>query len=163
MIKTTKIEAILFIILLNVNVGILSAQPPKTTPKSMFGHNFGDDYWLANYKQLIRYWQQMTKESDRIRLERIGTSTEGRVMWMAIISSRENLKHLNYYKLVSSKLAIGKDLTIAQAHSLAARGRAIVWIDGGLHANHWVPNNLEDLLKNLSQRMMMRLGVSARM
>jgi hypothetical protein len=30
------------------------AQSPVTTPQAEFGHNFGDDYFLANYRQLSR-------------------------------------------------------------------------------------------------------------
>src|SRR5688572_20292103 len=77
-----------------------AAQPPKTTPKMLFGHSFGDDYWLANYAQLIQYWQQVAKESDRIRLHRIGTTWYGRPMWMAIISSPENLRRLGRYRSI---------------------------------------------------------------
>ena len=32
----------------------LSAQK-ITTPKEFLGHNFGDDYYLANYTQIIDY------------------------------------------------------------------------------------------------------------
>ena len=30
-----------------------------TTPKEHFGFNIGDDYCLANYKQLERYWKKL--------------------------------------------------------------------------------------------------------
>ncbi len=29
-----------------------------TTPKEQFGHDVGDDYWLANYTQYVEYLQQ---------------------------------------------------------------------------------------------------------
>ena len=35
------------------------AQSHITTPKEQFGVNFGDDYFLANYKQLAAYWQKL--------------------------------------------------------------------------------------------------------
>ncbi len=31
---------------------VVSAQSRITTPFQQFGHNIGDDYFLANYKQL---------------------------------------------------------------------------------------------------------------
>ena len=30
-----------------------------TTPKESFGFNLGDDYQLANYTQLVKYWQTL--------------------------------------------------------------------------------------------------------
>ena len=39
-----------------------------TTPQQEFGHNFGDDYFLANYKQLAAYWHKLDNESDRMTL-----------------------------------------------------------------------------------------------
>ena len=44
-----------------------SARPKITTPKEEFGFNFGDDYFLANYKQIAGYWKKLDQESDRMR------------------------------------------------------------------------------------------------
>lgn len=112
-----------------------SAQAKKiTSPLQQFGHNIGDDYFLANYKQLVDYWQKLDRESDRMRVVRIGTTEEGRPMYTAIITSPENFKKLGRYQEIASKLAHAEGLTDAQAHALAREGKAVVWIDGGLHA-----------------------------
>ena len=110
-------------------------QSTITSPIAQFGHNIGDDYFLANYSQMMDYWRKLDRESDRMRLVRIGTTAEGRPMWMAIITSPENHKKLAHYQSVSRRLALAEDLTDAQAHALAAEGKAVVWIDGGLHAS----------------------------
>ena len=65
-----------------------------TTPLQEFGHNFGDDYFLANYKQLAAYWQKLDRESDRMVLQSIGKTAEGRDQLMAIVTSPENHKNL---------------------------------------------------------------------
>ncbi|MEO7216693.1 MAG: M14 metallopeptidase family protein [Gemmatimonadaceae bacterium] len=106
-----------------------------TTPMQQFGHNIGDDYWLANYDQFSAYWHKLAGESDRMKLVDIGKTEEGRTQLMAIISSPENLKHLDRYKEISARLAHAEGLTDAQAHALASEGKAVVWIDGGLHAS----------------------------
>ena len=112
----------------------LAAQRRITTPLAQFGHNIGDDYFLANYSQMIDYWRKLDRESDRMRLTRIGTSAEGRPILMAIITSPENQRKLARYQDISRRLALAEGLTDAQARSLAAEGKAVVWIDGGLHA-----------------------------
>jgi len=106
-----------------------------TTPRAQFGHDIGDDYFLANYTQMIDYWRKLDRESDRMKLVRIGTTAEGRPMWMAIITSPENHAKLARYQEISRRLALAENLTDAQAHSLASEGKSVVWIDGGLHAS----------------------------
>lgn len=107
-----------------------------TSPKEQFGHNIGDDYWLANYKELTAYWQKLSQEaSDRMKLVEIGKTAEGRPQWMAILTSPENHKKIDRYKEIASRLAHAEGLTDEQARALAAEGKAVVWIDGGLHAS----------------------------
>ena len=68
----------------------------------------------------------------------IGKTAEGRPMIMAIITSPKNLKKLDRYKQISRRLALAQGLTDAEAKKLAAEGKAVVWIDGGLHATEIV-------------------------
>src|SRR4051812_13523801 len=88
-----------------VAVTPLSAQRRITTPVAQFGHNIGDDYFLANYSQMIDYWRKLDRESDRMRLVRIGTTAEGRAMLMAIVTSPENQRRLARYQEISRRLA----------------------------------------------------------
>lgn len=120
---------------------VLFAAPPiagqgrVTTPLQQFGHKIGDDYFLVNYEQMIEYWQKLAGESRRMRMVRIGNTAEGRPMWMAIVTAPENFRKLGRYQEISRRLAHGEDMSDAQARSLAAEGKAVVWIDGGLHAS----------------------------
>jgi hypothetical protein len=106
-----------------------------TAPQEQLGSRIGDDYFLATYSQLETYWQTVDRESDRMTLVDIGHTEEGRTQWMAVISAPENLQKLDRYREISRRLALAEGLTEEQAHALAAEGKAIVWIDGGIHAN----------------------------
>jgi hypothetical protein len=122
-----------------------------TTPKQQLGHNIGDDYWLATYDQFAAYWHKLATESDRMKLVDIGKTEEGRPELMAIISSPENMKHLARYQEIVQRLAHAEGLTDDQARALAAEGKAVVWIDGGLHASevlgaHQLMETVYDLL-----------------
>lgn len=105
-----------------------------TTPREAFGFDIGEDYQLANYTQLEAYWKKLAAESDRMQLTSIGQTAEGRPQYMAIVSSPENMRNLDHYREIARRLARAEDLTDEQAKALAAEGRSIVWIDGGLHA-----------------------------
>jgi hypothetical protein len=118
--------------------GALLAQRAITTPKEAFGFNIGDDYHVASYSQLESYWKKLAAESDRMKLVDIGKTAEGRTHYMAIISSPANLKNLAKYKEISQKLAHAEGVTEEQARAMAHEGKAVIWIDGGLHANESV-------------------------
>ena len=122
--------------------GVLAQTAPAprniTTPDTAFGHKVGADYQMINYVQMSAYWQTLAKESDRMKLVDIGLTAEGRHQYMAIISSPENIAKLDHYKEISAKLAHAEGVTEAEARALSEEGRAIVWIDGGLHASETV-------------------------
>ncbi|WP_299291212.1 M14 metallopeptidase family protein, partial [uncultured Mucilaginibacter sp.] len=120
------------------SVSVAQAQKKVPSPKEHFGFNIGDDYKLANYTQTEAYFKKLAASSDRARLVDIGLTEEGRHEYMMIVSSPENLKKLDRYKTISQKLAHADDLNDTQAKSLAAEGKAVVWIDGGLHATEVV-------------------------
>src|SRR5689334_10938431 len=131
----------------------LQAQTKVTTPKEEFGFNIGDDYVLANYTQYVEYLKKLDRESDRLTVQEIGKSSEGRPMYLAIVTSPENQKKLARYKEISERLAHAEDLTEAQARGLAEEGKAIVWIDGGLHANEVLgAQQLIELVYQLTSR-----------
>ena len=113
---------------------IPAAAQRVTTPEQHFGHPIGADYVLPNYTQFTAYWQKLAGESDRMVLDTIGTSAEGRPQLMAIITSPENHRNLARYKEISRRLALAEGVTEAQARELAREGKAVVWFDGGLHA-----------------------------
>ena len=116
---------------------LLAAAQTIPSPKDHFGFNIGDDYQLANYTQTSAYFKKLAA-SDRVELVDIGQTEEGRPQYMLIISSPQNIKQLARYKEISQKLARAEDISIEQAHALANEGKAVVWIDGGLHANEVV-------------------------
>src|SRR6476469_7057283 len=127
---------LLFALAAAVPARILSQSAlPVTSPRQQFGANLGDDYFLASYTQLEEYWQTLDRESDRMRLFDIGLTEEGRHQWMAVLTAPENFVSLDRYREISRRLSRADDLDDRQARALAAEGKAIVWIDGGLHAD----------------------------
>jgi len=106
-----------------------------TSPRQQFGFNIGDDYQLATYDQFVDYWHTLDRQSERMKVVEIGKTAEGRPQLMAIITSPENFKRLDRYKEISRRLATVDGLNDEQARALAKEGKAVVWFDGGLHAN----------------------------
>lgn len=111
---------------------------PVTSPKEHFGFNIGDDHHLATYRQTEAYFKKLASQSDRLKLVDIGKTAEGRTQYMCIISAPENIQKLDRYKEISRKLAQAEGLTDTEARALAKEGKAVIWIDGGLHATETV-------------------------
>jgi hypothetical protein len=131
--RAARISAASLAALLLVVAAQLGAQS-VTPPAEHFGFDIGDDYHLATYTQFEAYWRKLADESPRMVLEEIGPTAEGRTQLMAIITSPRNHQNLARYQEISRRLALAGGLTDAEARAWSKEGRAVVWIDGGLHA-----------------------------
>ncbi|AQG79284.1 M14 family metallopeptidase [Spirosoma montaniterrae] len=128
-------HSLLAVLLLVLNTTLAQKIP---SPKEHFGFNIGDDYQLVTYTKTEDYFKKVAAASDRVKLVDIGMTEEGRHQYMLIVSSPANLKKVDRYKEISQKMARAEGLTDEQARALAEEGRAIVWIDGGLHSTETV-------------------------
>ena len=131
---TKRFQFIIALLLLSQTVSQAQTIP---SPKEHFGFNIGDDYQLSNYTQTEAYFKKLAA-SDRTKLVDIGLTAEGRHQYMLIVSSPENIKKLARYQEISQKLARAENLTDDQARAMANEGKAVVWIDGGLHSTETV-------------------------
>ncbi|MBT8398532.1 MAG: peptidase, partial [Gemmatimonadetes bacterium] len=115
---------------------VLGAQ--VTSPEEEFGHMVGANYELVNYTELQAYWEKLAGESDRMVLDTIGLTEEGRPQLMAILTSPENHRELDRYRNIARRLALAEGVSEQEALALAQEGKAVVWLDGGLHASEVV-------------------------
>lgn len=120
-------------------LSIASFSQDIPTPKDIIGFEPGADYHLLTYEQSLKYYKALADATDMVKLEFIGNSSMEKPMMAVIISSKENMANLERYREISLKLARAKDLTDEQAKALAREGKAIVYIDAGMHASEVAP------------------------
>ena len=130
------------------------AQPTAPTPESVIGWPPCADYKLATYEQIEDYFRKLAVAvPSRMQVVEMGKTAEGRTQILAIVSSEQNLRQLGKYKDIARKLALaqastravrsepagggsdGGGLTDAEARALAREGKAVVWVDFGLHSS----------------------------
>ncbi|HEX2682344.1 MAG TPA: M14 metallopeptidase family protein, partial [Ferruginibacter sp.] len=128
-------RSILLAILVTVFITGFSQQVP--TPKEHFGFNIGDNYQLATFTQTEAYFKKLAQSTDKAKYTVIGKTEEGRDQFMLIVTSAANQKKLEYYRSMSQKLG-NAEIGMEEARQLAKEGKAVVWIDGGLHATETV-------------------------
>ena len=128
-----------------------ASPPPQTqvpTPESVLGQPVGADFFLATYDESLAYFERLDAASDRLQLVEVGKTSFGAPWYLAVISSAANLRDLDRYREIAQRLAHPEGLSDAEARALAQEGKAIVHIDGGLHATevahaqHHVPAGL---------------------
>ncbi len=127
----------LFVVaLLFVGGGGAVGQVPA--PESVLGFEPGADYEMADYDQLTRYYQQLSAASDRVTMKSIGTTVEGRSMKLLFISSADNLDNLDRWREISATLSRAR-ISEEKAQQLSQQGKAVVWVDAGLHSTERAP------------------------
>ena len=95
------------------------AAPP--TPASWFGHPIGADRTVLDWDKVVGYFQALAKSSDRIRVEELGKTAEGRPFIAATIADPETLRHLDRYIAIQQRLADPRKTTPAEAERLLPR------------------------------------------
>jgi hypothetical protein len=105
-----------------------------TSPEQAFGFKPGTDRKLADWKQLIAYYQALAHQSPRVRYSEAGKTTEGRPFVTLTISSTENLTHLAQYQDINRRIADPRITTPDEARALIARGKTILLITFNIHS-----------------------------
>lgn len=115
------------------------ASAQLTTPEQFLGFEPGADYRLATYEQAIGYYELLASQTGRMRVLDMGETPMGRRMKYAVVTSEENMARLDRHKEIARRLSLARGVSEEDARSLAAEGRTIVWVDGGLHASECAP------------------------
>ena len=131
MLNINLLKSLTLILIFTCSIQLIQAQVPS--PEDVFGFKVGADYKLADYDQMLEFYDKLDAASDRVKMIDIGKSVMGRPIKLLFISSEENLMSLERWQDISEKLARAR-ITEEEARELAEFGRAVVWIDGGMHA-----------------------------
>lgn len=121
-------------------------------PSDVFGFQPGADYKLADYDQMLRYYERLDAASERVKKVTIGETVLGRPMILLFISSEENMRQLEKYRTISEQLSRAR-MDDSEARELAEEGKAIVWIDGGMHSTELAHGQMtSELAYNIATR-----------
>ncbi len=135
MARTTTLIAISLLLLSTPIPPAAAQQEVIPLPEEVLGFQVGADFKLATYEESMAYFRQLDAASDRLALVEAGRTSEGRAWYFALVSSHENLSNVEAYREIAQRLAHPAALSDEQARQLAREGKAIVHIDGGLHAD----------------------------
>ena len=104
------------------------------TPSEVLGFEVGADRKLADYRQIASYFKALSSASDRVQIQVLGKTTLKEDMFMAVISTPENLRDKAKYQDIARKLADPRGLSKDQIDSLASEGKAIFLLTCNIHS-----------------------------
>jgi hypothetical protein len=104
------------------------------TPSDFLKVTVGGDGVLISYDQAVAYWKEVDRQSDRITVQDLGPTSMGLPYIVAIVTSPENQKKLEYYRDINNRLYDPRKTTPDEAKKLIGEGKAIVAIQMAIHA-----------------------------
>ncbi|HEX7241448.1 MAG TPA: M14 family metallopeptidase [Longimicrobiaceae bacterium] len=113
----------------------LRGQGPVPTPASHFGFEPGADRRLANWTELLGYYEKLARASPRVTLDTLGTTTLGRPFVMLTVTSPGNHARLSELRDVQLRLADPRRVSgPGELERLLDRGRTVVLITQQIHS-----------------------------
>src|SRR5689334_376056 len=114
------------------------------TPSEVLGFEVGADRKLADYGQIAAYFKALSTASDRVQIQVLGRTTLGKEMFMAVISTPENLRNKAKYQDIARKLADPRGLSKDQIDTLAGEGKAIFLLTCNIHSTEIGSSQMAD-------------------
>jgi hypothetical protein len=105
------------------------------TPASVLGFTPGADRRLVEWPVLVGYYRRLAAVSDRVQFRELGRTTNGAPFLALVISSPDNLAHLDQLRAINAKLADPRTIrSTAERARLLHDGRVIVLITSSIHS-----------------------------
>ncbi|HYV98349.1 MAG TPA: M14 family zinc carboxypeptidase, partial [Gemmatimonadaceae bacterium] len=121
------------------------------TPKDVLGYYIGAPAKLTYYADILRYYRALEKAApNRVKVETIGKSDEGRELVVVWVSSDANIKNLAQNRANLAKIADPRGMSDAQVRALIAQTKPHYHLMGGLHSGETGPS---EMLMELAYRL----------
>lgn len=104
------------------------------SPEEFLGFKVGADYKLADYETIQKYFKHLADNSKMVFYEEIGKTVQKRDMFMAIVSTEENIKNLEKYRDIVKRLSDPRKISDFDAKQFAKDGKVIVLVTCNIHS-----------------------------
>ncbi len=111
-----------------------------SAPESVFGFVPGSDRQLIDYGELVDYMKKLAESSPRIEMREVGASPLGRPMFVAFISSPENIARLDDLHEINRRLALDPEIPDEERAELIDQGRVFVMETLSMHSGEVGPS-----------------------
>lgn len=123
-----------------------SAQAQIVSPEKHYGFKPGADRMLFNYDELIAYLDLLDEASPKLKMVNIGTSPNGKPMYIAFISSAKNIANLDRLKEINKALAKDPNLTESEVAEMVEEGKVFLLATLSMHSTEVGPAQAAPLI-----------------
>jgi len=116
------------------------------TPEEHFGFVPGTDRMLFDYENLIQYFQKLDEASDRLQLFEFGRSPMDKPMYVAFISTPNNIRNLIVLRESNRRLALDPDIPDSEREVLIRDARVFVMITLSMHSTEIGPSQAAPII-----------------
>ena len=120
------------------------------SPAEVLGHQVGAPGELSRVADVHGYFRRLDEASERVQVRQVGTSEEGREILLAVISEPANLAALDRLGEINARLSDPRRTTREEARALAAEGKVVYYLTGGLHSTE---TGSPEMLMELAYRL----------
>ena len=105
-----------------------------TSPTEYLGHVVGAAGELTHTAKIYGYLRELAKISDRVDVEVLGKTEEGREILLLIVSDEQNIKNLAQIKQAAAALADPRKTSPEEAERIITSAKPIYYFNAGLHS-----------------------------
>ncbi|HEX6864339.1 MAG TPA: M14 family zinc carboxypeptidase, partial [Thermoanaerobaculia bacterium] len=120
------------------------------SPGDVLGRIVGTPNELGRVSEIYGYYRRLDEASDRVQVETIGRTEEGREILLVAVSDAENLAQAGRWREITARLADPRATSREEARRLAAEGKVIYHLLGGLHSGE---TGSPEMLMELAYRL----------
>src|SRR5262245_32959585 len=123
------------------------------SPESFFGFRMGADRKLARWDKMVEYYKLLERQSPKIKVVDMGSTTMGNPFLALFISSPANLAQLEQLRQINSRLSDPRGVPEAEIKRLVAQGKVFIVQSMGLHSSEVASSQMAaELVYDLVQR-----------
>ncbi|HRK53432.1 MAG TPA: M14 family zinc carboxypeptidase [Cyclobacteriaceae bacterium] len=112
----------------------LPDDPNVPSPRKHFGQIIGTPGVMHRTADIYAYYEVLAKASPYLKVEKLGTTEEGRDIKLVIIGNDESMKRVDHYKQQIGKLSDPRKTSKAESEKIIADSKPIYYLNGGLHS-----------------------------
>jgi hypothetical protein len=103
------------------------------TPASVLGYDLGERF--TPHHMILRYAEAVARASDRVTLDTVATTFEGREVLLLTVTSEANQRRLDEIRALSRRVADPRGASRQELERAAASLPAIVWLGYSVHGD----------------------------
>jgi hypothetical protein len=122
----------ILLVLFGLNMPMMEAQAPR--PDSFFGHTMGADKSTFEWSRVLRYFESLDDNSDRVVVRKIGKTTLGRDMIAAFVAAPDVIQNLDQQRALHQILADPRNAAQPDIERTVLQAKTVVLITCAIHS-----------------------------